>query len=264
MKPAVVVAIALSIATGCTTLGPMPIATGISSVPANRTSVEVSAGAVSGFMLSDGAHADNAGRGTPLQQVSGLLEPGDLVGIKGLVVGARKAGNGGGDDIVEPFVGVRRTVAEDVSVSVIGYGTEAHGSDGGNANYDAKRLGAEVGIDDKLLGTDAVSIHAQASVSATGIWANGHYCVDTTGDGIDCNNDGHDTVVNATVDGFYGAATAGLSLDLFRNPHGWFHVARLATMVSVGAMPRLNDGVQQTGDKFITGGATLTLGFGAR
>lgn len=264
MKPAVVLALLVTAATACTTMGPMPIATGISPVPANRTSVEIQGGAVPGFELSDGAHAAYAGRGTPLPQLSGLVEPGDAIGVKGLVLGARRVGNEG-DTLVEPFAGVRRMVDTNVAVAVLAFGSQSSaGGDNDHVAYAAKRLGGEVAIDTLVVGDHSVALHAQAAVSAMGIWAHGHYCVDATGDGIDCNGDDSDTVVTANVSGLYGAASAGLSLDMFRNPHSVIHLVRLAAMITAGAMPRIVDGVQQDGNAFLSAGTTLTVGFGAR
>ena len=54
-----------------------------------------------------------------------------------------------------------------------------------------------------------------------------------------------------------------LGLDLGRRVKGGFHVARLAGMFSVGWMPRIVNDMEDSGQTYITGGVSLTIGFGA-
>jgi hypothetical protein len=247
------------LATGCTTLGPMPATTGISAVPANRPGAELQAGIMPAFFLSDAAHA-NYGHGAPTRQISALIEPDRLLGTKGLVIGARSWGETG-DSPFEPMVGLRRRVDDRFSVAGFAYGTHAHGAEQG-ASYIANRFGGELAIDAELIPVASwLGIHVQATASATYVDAHGTYCVAPDGEGIDC----HDTSrrVDGTIEGVYTAATAGVSLDLARRSQGYLHDIRLALLGAVGAMPRIRDGVQQpSNDQYRSIGLSLTIGIG--
>ena len=58
-------------------------------------------------------------------------------------------------------------------------------------------------------------------------------------------------------------ATAGFSLDIARRPHGVLHSIRIAMLGSIGARPRIRDGIQeQSTDHYKSVGLSLTLGLG--
>ncbi len=255
-------AIAVAIVSAsCTTLGPMPVTTGISAVPSDRPGLEVQAAIVPAFYLSDAAQSSNAGQATG--QLSLLLEPDRLLGLPGLIAGLRQFGSSG-DVLVEPYIGYRRRVTPDFSLAAIGYGTETSAEQSG-ASYSASRLGAEVAADIRVLEIgDWVSLHWQISGSLTEIDATGNYCIDSTGAGTDCNNDGTDTRVNGNVSGAFPAGTAQISLDVGHRPTGAFHDVRLALLASTGQMPQLSFGQQEAVRAWYTSwGLSLTLGLGA-
>jgi hypothetical protein len=249
----------------CTTLGPMPVTTGVSAIPAERPGVEVQAGIVPGFYLSDSAQGSNAGQ--PSSQLSLLLEPDKLLGLPGLIVGAREIG-GGGDSYLEPYIGYRRRVAPAVSFAAIGYGTATSATSGG-ASYSATRLGAEVAADIRLLEiADFVSVHWQVAAQVTEIDATGRYCIDNNGLGTDCSTPGSmaaasDVMTSGYVSGAFPAGTATLSFDLGHRPTGVFHDLRLALMASAGQMPQLVYGQESGRATFTSWGLSLTLGLGA-
>lgn len=256
MKPVQLLPIVLT--TACTSLGPMPSTTAVSAVPHGRPGVEVSAGVVPGFMLSDAAYKV---RGTPQGQISALVEPDRVIGLPGLIAGARSVGS---DDntIFEPMLGYRRKLDDSISLAGVGYGTKASG-EGNYATYEATRVGAEVAVDAKLGANSWVGVHLQAAVSATVLSAQGSYCVDPQGVGTDCDGDASDRRVEADVDGVYATASSGLSLDFLRDKRHAIHVARVALLLTVGSMPRVRDGIQEKGDAFVSGGMTLTFGLGS-
>lgn len=254
MRPPVLYVSWLALAGACTTLGPMPATTGISAIPANRPGVELQAGGMPGYYLSDTVQEGEAGIALP--QLSALVEP----GRRGLVVGARQWGSEG-DTPVEPFVGWRRRVAERSSVAVIGYGTLARGASSG-ASYSALRLGGELAGDATLIDGRKASLHLHGSLSATLLDASGTYCVTPQLEATDC--DDGDRRIDATIDGIYSAATVGLALDLARRPTGHLHGVRLALLGAVGGMPRVRGGVQEpSADRYHSVGFSLTVGFGA-
>jgi hypothetical protein len=251
-----------ALAGACTTLGPMPVTTGVSAIPADRPGLEVQAGIVPGFYLSDSAQGSNAGQ--PSTQLSVLLEPDRLLGLPGLIIGAREIGGGNGDSYLEPYVGYRRRVAPAVSFAAIGYGTATSATQT-NAYYSATQLGAEVAADIRLLEiADFVSVHWQVAAQVTEIDATGRYCIDTNGLGTDCPTDGSSApMTNGYISGAFPAGTATLSLDLGHRPTGAFHDLRLALMASAGQMPQLVYGQEVGRATFTSWGLSLTLGLGA-
>jgi hypothetical protein len=247
------------LATACTTLGPMPATTGVSAIPNGRPGVEMQAGIMPSTYLSDSAK-DSDSRSEPTQQLSAVLEPARWLGVKGLIVGARTWGNDG-DSPFEPMLGIRRKLDDTFSIAGIAYGTRAYGESSG-ASYSANRVGGELAFDAKVLPFgDWVAIHGQAALSATYLDATGTYCVGADGQGIDCEDTSRR--VDAAVEGVYAAATAGFSLDIARRPHGVLHSIRIAMLGSIGARPRIRDGIQeQSADHYKSIGLSLTLGLG--
>ena len=244
----------------CTTLGPTPVTTGVSAVPTGRPGVEVAAGIMPAFYLSDSA-AQRDGAGGATAQTHVLIEPDRVLHTKGLVVGARRFGDGG-DTAIEPMIGYRRRLNDNVSVLGLAYGGAA-GASAAGASYSATRFGGELTIDAALPQISSwVALHGFASASGTYLDASGTYCVDRDGDAIDCDDTSRR--VDATVEGVYFAGTGGLALDVARRATGALHGVRLAMLGSVGVMPRLVDGVQQPSKEgFYSIGLALQVGFGA-
>lgn len=253
--------LAVLVVSGCTTLGPMPATTGISAIPSGRPGLEVQAGAVPGYYLSSAVSGGREGSGIP--QTSVLLEPGRFIGVRGLVVGGRRFGQGG-DALLEPMVGYRRALDDGFAFAVLGYGTSQRAAQSG-ADYHAFRAGAEVAADGRVAAfTRWLSLHAQGAVSLTRLVASGGYCVNAAGEGVDCSDTpADDPRVGTRIRGLYPSATAQLSLDAGRTPRGIFHSARFALMLTAGSMPTVNGGLQGDSHPYFGFGASLTLGLGA-
>ena len=258
MSPRILLSLTV-LATACTTLGPMPATTGVSAIPNGRPGVELQAGIMPSTYLSDAAQPPDS-NGEPTRQLSAILEPARWLGVKGLIVGARTWGDEG-DSPVEPMIGMRRKLDDTFAIAGIVYGTRAHGEESG-ASYAANRVGGELAFDAKLIpfgGT--VALHGQGSLSATYLDATGTYCVGSTGTAIDCDDTSRR--VDAAVEGVYAAATGGFSLDIARRPHGVIHNIRVAFLASIGARPRIRDGIQEESkDHYKSFGLSLTLGLG--
>lgn len=243
----------------CTTLGPVPATTGVSAVPVGRPGGEVQAGVMPAFFLSDAARESDP-LSPATRQLSAVLEPDRLLGTKGLILGARTWGESG-DSPFEPMIGIRRRLDDSFAIAGIAYGGRAAGAQRG-ASYAADRLGGELAIDVTLLPLASwLAVHAQATVSATYLDARGTYCVASSGEGIDCDDTSRR--VDGTIEGVYGAATAGISVDLARRPHGVLHSVRIAMLGAIGARPRIRDGVQEpSDDHYKSIGLSLTIGIG--
>lgn len=256
--------LALALLAGCTTLGPMPSTTAVSAIPAGRPGVEATGAAVPVFRLSSaarGTEPDAERSGGAVGQLAAIAEPDRLLELKGVIVGGRVFGEGG-DTGVEPIVGYRRQL-DRLALAGVGYGTRMQATSNG-ANYTATRIGAEAIADLELLRlADWASLHVAGAVQATYLAASGRYCVNASGNGIDCAEDGSSSIVDGELEGVYPAVTVTASLDFARRSRSTFHSARLGGMISAGHMPRLVDGRQQWGDQYISGGISLTLGFGA-
>ncbi len=235
----------------------MPATTGVSAVPVGRPGVELQAGLIPSYLLSETAHKP---KGQPLPLLSALFEPDRWIGIPGLFV-ALRGGESEHDNLLEPYVGYRRHVDRAVSVAGIVYGTKLSGGEKA-ASYEAKRGGAEIAVDVRLFDPSPWhSVHAQASLSATAVSATGSYCVDVMGVGIDCDGTTYEHV-DGKLSGVYPAGTAQLAYDFGRRTGGVFHGVTVAVLGTVGRMPRVRDGRQQMGDTFATAGLTLTVGVG--
>ncbi len=243
----------------CTTLGPMPGTTGIAAVPVGRPGIEATAGTVAGYYLSQTVQSGQSA-GQPSNELAVVVEPDRVLGIPGLIVGGRAAGDGG-DRPVEPFVGYRTKLDANLAVAGIVYGMRAK-ADRDGADYAATRAGGELAIDARVIElTRWLAIHAQAAGSLTALSASGHYCADSTGVAADCSST--TALVDAKLSGIFPTATATLSLDAGRRPTGVFQSARLAILGEVGTMPTIVDGEQRAARQYHSLGLTLTLGFGA-
>jgi hypothetical protein len=244
----------------CTTLGPVPGTTAIAPVEAGRTTVEVSAGGVPGFYLSATTEAEL--EGAPIRQLSAVVEPAGALGIPGLILGARAVGLNH-DIQPEPMIGYRRSFGTDRNLSALAvvHGTHASGDDNG-ASYEATRIGGELAADYRVLGAQPwIEPHVFASVSASGVSADGRYCADASGHGRDCEST--DTPIDAGVDGVYPMATAGIALHGIANRKSWFHGARAAAMVGAGTMPRVISGETDGVQAYLTFGVMVSLAVGS-
>lgn len=249
-----ILAIAL---TACTTLGPMPSTTGISAIPQGRTGVELQGGGIPGFHLSTGVEKNT--RGDSLKQLSGLVDLQAL--LPGLLVGARAFGDSG-DSMVEPYVGYRTKVSDEVSVGGVAFGTANRSGDNG-ASYYASRAGAELMADAQLIEfTDLIKLHGQVAATATRIAARGTYCTDGSF-GVDCNGDDNDKYVTVHTSGIYSTGTAQLTLDFGRRPHGEIHDVQLSFLISLGSMPKVEAGKQIDSAGYASAGLLLSVGLGA-
>jgi len=251
----------LALLASCTTLGPMPGTTAVSAVPAGRPGVEVQAGIIPGYYLSQGAESGESS-GQETNALSVAFEPDRLLGIPGLIVGARAAG-GDGDRPVEPFIGYRTKLDAQGTFSAAGilYGTRASAAQQG-ADYTATRGGGELAIDARVLELGRLlSIHAQAAAAVTALSASGHYCTDVNGFATDCG----DTKANvdANLSGVFPSATLTISLDAGRRPTGFVQSARLALLGEAGTMPTFVSGEQHNPRTYTSLGLTLTLGLGS-
>jgi len=253
--------LSITLATACTTLGPMPATTGVSAVPAGRPGAEAQVGAMPGHYLSAGT--TEAPKGGATGQATVLVEPDRWIHVPGLIVGGRVFGQSK-DSPVEPMVGYRRAFNEDVAIAVVGFGT-ATSATKNEASYKATRLGAEVAVDAKVIPiTPWLALHAQGAAAVTYLSATGTYCVDATGVGVDCDSStgAQNTFVDAKVSDAFPSATGTLALDAGHLRDGWFHSARLAVLGAAGMMPTLTNGMQQSSRGFASIGLSLTLGVG--
>jgi hypothetical protein len=257
------VVIAGGLATGCTTLGPMPATTAISAVPSGRPGIEAQVGLVPAYFLSAATQAPaSTHKGNPSGQLLALVEPDRVLGARGLIAGARHWGEHG-EVSIEPFLGYRHRLDDDISLALIGYGTTMRGASQG-ASYRASRAGGELALDARVIGPARwLALHGQAAISATYLDADGTYCADRDGFGVDCQQDATDRVINGSIRGVFGAATATAALDFGRMPTGGFHSFRIALLGSAGVMPKLVDGVRTDGARYVSFGLTLTLGLGS-
>lgn len=250
---------------GCTQLGPMPATTAISNIPSGRPGVELTAGSVPGYFLSDGTEDDPDNHSMP--QVALLFEPDRLIGVPGLYAGVRGVGGNDSDAYAEPLLGYRLKLdrVRRFSAGAAVFATGA--SDGMNgASYSMTRGGAELGGDVRITPeSDYAELHASLGGSLVGLDADGEYCLDENGRyGVDCPDSAPDRVLNeASVSGLYPALNAGLSLDFGRDLRGAFHGGRLAFLFSAGTQPRLVAAEQVDPRAYASFGLSLSLGFGA-
>ena len=261
MRTTTLATLALGLAaTACTTLGPTPATTGVSAVPVGRPGVELQAGIMPAFFLSDAAN-DGDGDKSATAQIHAIIEPDRILGTKGLILGARKWGEDG-DSPIEPMIGYRRRLDSAFSIAAIAYGGHADGASSG-ASYEATRFGGELAIDAGITSRWSwLSGHLLASLSATYLDATGEYCVDTKGVAIDC--DDNTRRVDGAVEGVYTAATAGMALDLARRPQGSVQSIRLFLLGAIGIMPSLRDGMQMPSNNgYFSIGMGLSVGFGS-
>lgn len=250
----------LCVATGCTTLGPMPTTMGVSAMPAARPEVSVTAHALPGYYLSSTVLAD--GKGTAMLGGSVLVEPDRIVELPGLIVGARAYGDK--NDIgFEPMLGYRRKIGPDAPLAygaVIAF-TRASGKARG-AEYEATRVSGEAMAEYRVLQSDTVDIALTTAVNATALSAEAAYCVDAQGYGQDCGD--MQMTIAGKASGVYVAGTAGIALDVGRRWRSTTHGMRFALTGTGGTMPTLVNGVQQSARGFFALGINLGFNFGSQ
>lgn len=238
----------------------MPATTGVIAPPAGRPDVQVQAGIVPGYLLSQTTQQSAAG--SKMGQIAALFEPDRLIGVPGLAVGGRYVAGGDANGYVEPMLSYQGHLDPRGALSgvAVAYGTHSEGSSNG-ADYNATQGGLELGIDARLTPPSSwVELHALSSASLTGLDARGHYCLDANGYGVDC---GGAPATAASAQGFYPAGSVGLALDLGQHLDSAFHGGRLALLGAAGAQPSLIGGVQRGTRSYVGLGMTFSLGFGA-
>ncbi len=250
----------LCVATGCTTLGPMPTTMGIPAMPAARPEVSVTTHALPGYYLSSTVVAD--GKGTAMLGSSVLIEPDRLLEFPGLIVGARAYGDK--NDIgFEPMLGYRRKISP---ASPVAYGaviafTRASGKARG-AEYEATRVSAEAMAEYRFFqSARTVDVSLTTAVNATALSAEAAYCVDAKGYGHDCGDT--EMTIAGKASGVYVAGTAGVAVDVGRRWHNTFHGLRFALTGTGGTMPTLVNGMQQSARGFFALGINLGVNFGS-
>lgn len=250
---------------GCTTLGPMPAMTGVPLAPLERPGMEVQAAAVPGYNLSESTQSQP--KSDVLPQLLALLEPDELLGLPGLTVGGRYAGESKAGASIEPLLGYRGYLDPDkrLSLAAFGFGTYTSAKRDG-ADYKALRGGLELGADVRLTPRSRwAELHTYFGGTLTGLDAEGHYCLDSNRVyGSDCPDPPPEPApVPASVSGFFPTGHVGLSLDLGRHLKSTFHGVRLALDLAGGAMPTLRGGEQQSARFFANAGLSVTLGLGS-
>jgi hypothetical protein len=261
MRPTWILMIALAVSAGCTTLGPVPVATGISPIPRSRFDGELQLGGMPGYYLSSATQQNP--RGSALLQVSAVIEPG--AAVPGLILGGRITGNGP-DTATDPMIGYRTAVGPDRRISIAGvaFGARASGDSRG-ASYKATRIGGEVSGDLRL-GPQRpwFEPHLELAFSVTGLSASGDYCTDMSNFGHDCPDPPALPVLrHASVSGAYPSAVAGASLLIAHHHESWIHGARLVLLIGAGLMPRVVDEQQASAQPYFSGGFALSLAIGA-
>ena len=246
---------------GCSTLGPVPIATGVSPIPRSRFDGELQLGAMPGYYLSAATVKDP--KGAPLGQVSAVIEPGAIV--PGLIIGGRVFGPSH-DSVADPLLGYRASFGEDrrISVAIVGFVSHSESSEKG-ASYKATRGGGEVSGDLRL-GRQRpwLEPHINLGLSVTGVSASGDYCEGTDGYGADCPDPPALPILHhASASGVYPAATAGATLLIGRHHESWIHGARALILVGAGLMPRVMNDMQVGGQPYVSVGLALSISVGA-
>jgi hypothetical protein len=249
---------------GCTTLGPTPAMTGITTPPLERPGVELQVAAVPGYFLS-GAVSEEP-KAAVLPQVAAVFEPDELIRLPGLLAGARYAGEADAGAALEPLLGYRTYLDDDkrFSLAAVGFAAYASAANDG-ASFTAFRGGLEAGVDARITPPSRYAeLHTNLGLTFTGLDAHGDYCLGVGGVyGVDCPEDrGQRRLVNASASGVFPSAHAGASLDFARHLHSPFHGVRLALDFAGGTMPTVRSGEQHSAHLYGTGGLSLTVGLG--
>lgn len=238
--------------------------TGVAPLPAGRTSLELQAAAMPGYYLSSAVQSEPSA--TQLPQLLGVLEPAQLIGVPGLLAGARYAGESSTGAALEPVLGYRAFLddAQRFALGAVGflaYASEEH--DG--ASFSALRGGLEANLDLRLTGLSKYAeLHTNFGLNLTALSADGRYCLDSAREyGTGCPQPATAEPVSASASGVFPSTHVGLSADFGRGLQSAFHGVRLALDLAGGTMPTVV-GAEQRGLRFIaSGGLSLTVGLGA-
>ena len=244
----------------CTTLGPMPGMTAVSAVPQQHPDAEVQLASVPGYHLSSATQKD--AHGSTIGQLSALFEPNDWIGVQGLGAGARFVENEG-DNHLEPMVRYRRFIdgEERLAIAVTGFGTHASGADQG-ASYTLTRGGAEFTLDARVTPKSQwLELHLLGGSGLTALFADGDYCIDSEGYGVECP-DGVRGTTHGEVNDVFPTFFVGIGLDVARHLDIALHSARLAGWLGGGFMPVVLNGELDERRGWAAAGIGLTLGFG--
>lgn len=254
------------LASGCTVLGPMPATSGLNPVPNPRPGIEIGVAAVPGYYLSDTVQEPDETYAGPGAQVTGMIEPGELIDLPGLSIGARWVGGGDGAGYAEPMLRYRRYLdaQQRFALAGVAFGTYAKESSM-EQEYSALRLGGEAMADVRLTAKSQwLEVHLGVSAAATALDAEGRYCLDSDRRwATDCDISAGPPV-NTSVGGVYPSGTGALALHSGRHLLGVFHGLRLALMASVGSQPEVEYAEQESARAYVSAGLSLTLGLGAR
>jgi hypothetical protein len=251
------------VAAGCSTLGPVPATTALSPIPAPREGGEVQLAAVPGYYMSQTVTEEPKGGG--LTGLSVAVDPAKLLGTPGLVVAARLVGPEE-DTQLEPILGYRRSFGAGLGASIAGFVFGATGrgeTDGASAK--TTRAGSEVTADVRLGPASRwAEAHLVAGVSLQYVKASGTYCTEETMQyGRDCP-DVIVTQIDGSAKGLYPAATVGVAGHFARHRPSVFHGGRLFVLLTIGAMPTVVGGEQQSATSYLSIGLGLSLSFGAK
>jgi hypothetical protein len=249
--------LAMALATGCTTLGPMASNTGVSAVPQGRPSLQATVAATPGYYLSAATTEDQKGSAIPSFAL--LFEPDRWLSLPGLYLAGRVIGKSGTGILVEPVLGYRKLI-DRLSLGIAFFGTQGSGDDDG-ASFRALRVGGEVQGDVRITRPAIVELHAFFGATGTYVSAEGDYCSDPSGHGVSCNGATADT--SAEAEAFYPSAHLGLALDIAQHRESAFHGVRVALQGAVGSMPQVVGGVEQSSAIYASVGLSLSVSFGA-
>lgn len=245
----------------CSTLGPVPVATGVSAIPRGRFDGELQVGAMPGYYLSSATV--KAPRGSPIGQISAVIEPSGAV--PGLLVGGRVFGPSH-DSATDPLLGYRTSVGEDrrISLAIVGFLSHSESMQKG-AQYKATRGGAELSGDLRIGAQRPwLEPHVELTASVTGVSASGDYCEGTDGYGADCPDPPALPLLHhASASGVYPAVTAGATLLVGHHRESWIHGARALVLVGAGLMPRVIGDMQASAQPYVSAGLALSISIGA-
>lgn len=252
-----------ALAAACTTMGPTPATTGFTARPMPRAGLDVSVGLVPGHNLSSSV-IENP-EGNSIKQLSAAAQYDELIGLPGLVLGARLFGNEG-DTPIEPVIGYRRTLSDGVA-SVGGYlfGTHAAHEEYGAA-YEVTRLGGELVGDVRVIRNRWIEPHVFGGFNLHHLSAEGTYCTDPQMQWAeDCPepDEPPKPVVSTSAEGVFPSAHVGIAAEVMRYRDSWFHGARVAFMAAGGKMPHVESAQQTDDESYFAFGLTLSVGIGA-
>jgi hypothetical protein len=256
-------AFAVLAASACTTMGPTPATTGFTARPMPRAGLDVQVGLVPGHNLS--SSVVESPDGNSIKQVSAAAQYDELIGIPGLVLGARLFGNEG-DTPVEPVIGYRRELGDGVaSLAGFLFGTHAEHEEYG-ASYEMTRLGGELAGDVRILENRWVEPHVFGGFNVHHLSADGTYCTGASMQWAeDCPepDEAPKPVVSSTVEGTFPSAHVGIAAEIMRHRDSWFHGGRVALMAAGGVMPHVESTMQTDNESYFAFGLTLSVGIGS-